>query len=45
MVTGGVRGGQVWTIGARTGLGGITGHDLGHISDPGVGTSGAPIGQ
>ncbi len=29
-------GGEVWRTGARAGLGGIAGHDLGHISSPWV---------
>ncbi len=27
-------GGEVWRTGARAGLGGIAGHDLGHVSSP-----------
>ena len=30
----GIRGGEVWRTGARAGLGGIAGHDLGHVSSP-----------
>ncbi len=29
-------GGEVWRTGARAGLGGIAGHDLGHVSSPWV---------
>ena len=32
----GIRGGEVWRTGARAGLGGIAGHDLGHVSSPWV---------